>query len=196
MVAIAYLGIGTSELLRRRNVLVLADPIERTGALLPLLPVLGFWLTNSPVDYSVLLFIVGGLYGVLSILRKSFVFGMLAAFASNGGLWYLLHRTDDYGFLQHPQLWLIPAALSVLLAAYLNREDFSEQQMIGIRYLTLVTVYASSTADIFINGVARSPWLPMVLAALSVTGVFAGSCFAFARFCCLAQCSCCWRSRR
>jgi hypothetical protein len=177
VVAIAYLGITASELLRRRKVLVLADPIERTGVLLPLLPVIGFWLTNSLVDYSVPLFIIGGLYGVLSILRKSFVFGVLAALASNGGLWYLLHRTGDYGFLQHPQLWLIPAAFSVLVAAYLNREDFSEQQMIGIRYLTLVTIYASSTADIFINGVARSPWLPLVLAALSVAGVLSGIMF-------------------
>ena len=126
VVTIAYLGILTSELLRRRNVLVLADPIERTGAFLPLLPVLGFWLTQSQVDYSVLLFIVGGLYGALAILRRSFVFGILAALAGNGGLWHALHRTDDYGFLQHPQLWLIPAALSVLVAAYLNREDFSE----------------------------------------------------------------------
>jgi len=155
-------------------VLVLADPIERTGAFLPLLPVMGFWLTQSLVDYSVLLFIVGGLYGVLAILRRSFGFGVLAALAGNGGLWYLWHRTDEYGFLQHPQLWLIPAAMSVLVAAYLNREDFSEEQMIGIRYLTLVTIYASSTADIFINGVARSPWLPMILAALSLAGVFTG----------------------
>jgi len=177
VVAIAYVGIATSELLRRRNVLVLADPIERTGAFLPLLPVMGFWLTQSLVDYSVLLFIVGGLYGVLSILRRSFGFGVLAALASNGGLWYLWHRTDEYGFLQHPQVWLIPAAMSVLIAAYLNREDFSEEQMIGIRYLTLVTIYASSTADIFINGVARSPWLPMILAALSLTGVFTGIMF-------------------
>ena len=174
VVAIAYLGIVASEMLRRRGVLVLAHPIERTGVFLPLLPVLGFWLTEPQVDYSVLLFIVGGLYGLLSILRRSFVFGILAALAGNGGLWYLWHRTDDYGFVQHPQLWLIPAACSVLIAAYLNRKDFSEEQMIGIRYLALVTIYASSTADIFINGVARSPWLPMILAALSLAGVFGG----------------------
>ena len=174
VVAIAYVGVAASELLRRRRVLVLAHPIERTGVFLPLLPVLGFWLTKPEVDYSVLLFIVGGLYGLVSILRRSFVFGILAVLAGNGGLWYLWHRTGDYGFLQHPQLWLIPVAGSVLIAAYLNREDFSEEQMIGIRYLALITIYASSTADIFINGVARSPWLPLILAALSLAGVFGG----------------------
>jgi hypothetical protein len=174
VVAIAYAGVAVSEILRRRNILVLAHPIERTGVFLPLLPVLGFWLTNSEVDYSFLLFIVGGLYGLVSILRRSFVFGMLAVLAGNGGLWYLWHRTVDYGFFQHPQLWLIPAAVSVLIAAHINRADFSEDQTIGIRYLSLIVIYVSSTADIFINGVSNSPWLPLILAAFSLAGVFGG----------------------
>ncbi|MGH9967003.1 MAG: hypothetical protein ACREBG_04090 [Pyrinomonadaceae bacterium] len=177
VMAIAYLGVATSEALRRRQVLVLAQPIERTGAFLPLLPVIGFWVIQSKVDFSALLFVVGGIYGLLSILRRSFAFGLLAAVAGNGGLWYSLHRTDNYQFLQHPQLWLIPVALSVLLAAYLNEDDFTEDQMAGIRYMSLVTIYASSTADIFINGVADSPWLPLVLAALSLAGVFCGIVF-------------------
>ncbi|MGH9904431.1 MAG: hypothetical protein ACRD8U_02475, partial [Pyrinomonadaceae bacterium] len=177
VMAIAYLGVALSEALRRRELLVLAHPIERTGAFLPLLPVIGFWIVQSEVDYSSLLFVVGGIYGLLSILRRSFVFGLLAAIAGNGGLWYLLHRTDNYQFLQHPQLWLIPVALSVLLAAYLNEDDFTEDQMAGIRYLSLVTIYASSTADIFINGVADSPWLPLALAGLSLAGVFGGIIF-------------------
>jgi len=182
VVGIAYLGVAASELLRRHKILVLAHPIERTGAFLPLLPVLGFWVTQPDVDYSVLLFIIGGLYGLLSILRGSFIFGIMAALAGNGGLWYLWQRTPDYAFLQHPQLWLIPAACSVLIAAYLNRDDFTEEQMTGIRYVALVTIYASSTADIFINGVANSPWLPMILAALSLCGVLCGMMFRIRAF--------------
>lgn len=174
---IAYLGVVTSESLRRRSLLVLAQPLERTGVFLPLLPVLGFWLASSDVDFSLLMFVVGGLYGLLSVLRRSFVFGLLAALAGNGGLWYILHRTDSYQFLQHPQLWLIPVALSALLAAYLNEENLSDDQMAGIRYLSLVTIYVSSTADIFISGVANSPWLPLVLGSFSLAGVFAGIIF-------------------
>ncbi len=177
VMVIAYLGVAMSETLRRRKLLVLAQPLERTGAFLPLLPVLGFWLANSEVDYSALLFIVGGLYGLLSILRRSFIFGLVAALAGNAGLWYLWHRSADYHFFQHPQLWLVPIAVSVLIAAYLNEEDFTEEQMAGIRYLSLVTIYASSTADIFINGVAESPWLPLVLAAFSLAGIFCGIIF-------------------
>ena len=114
VMVIAYFGVVASEALRRRKLFVLAHPLERTGAFLPLLPVLGFWIASSEVDFSLLLFVVGGLYGLLSILRRSFVFGLLAAVAGNAGLWYMLNRTSDYQFLQHPQLWLIPVALSVL----------------------------------------------------------------------------------
>jgi hypothetical protein len=174
---IAYFGVVTSEALRQRKLLVLARPIERTGAFLPLLPVLGFWLASSEVDFSAVLFLIGGLYGLLSILRRSFAFGLLAAVAGNAGLWYVWQRTTDYGFLQHPQLWLIPVALSVLLAAYLNEDKLTEDQMTGVRYLSLVTIYAASTADIFINGVANSPWLPLVLGSFSLAGVFAGILF-------------------
>lgn len=182
VLAIAYAGVTVSEFLKRKRVRVLAQPIERTGAFLPLLPVIGFWIAQSQVEYSTLLFVVGGLYGLLSILRSSFWFGLAAGLAGNGGLWYLLHETSEYHFLQHPQLWLIPAAVSVLIAAHLNRKDFSEAQMSGIRYLCLVAIYVSSTADIFLNGVARSPWLPLVLAGLSIAGVFAGMIFRIRAF--------------
>lgn len=171
---IAFIGVGISEVLRRQGVLVVARPVERTGAFLPLLPVIGFWMVDSRVDYSMLLFIIGLLYATLSILRRSFGFGILAALAGNGGLWYLLHQTASYGFFKHPQMWLIPIALSVLVASYLNRDRFTEEQMAGIRYVTLMMIYVSSTSDIFINGVAESPWLPLALAGLSLVGVLCG----------------------
>ncbi len=177
VMVIAYFGVTTSEALRRRKLLVLSEPLERTGAFIPLLPVFGFWIVSSEVDFSVLLFIVGGLYGLLSILRRSFGFGIVAALAGNAGLWYAFQRTEDYQFLQHPQLWLVPVALSMLIAAYLNEEKLSEDQMTGIRYFSLVTIYVSSTADIFINGVANSPWLPLILGSFSLAGVFAGILF-------------------
>lgn len=177
VMVIAFVGVLASDALRRRNRLVLSRPLERTVVFLPLLPVVGFWIATSEVDYSSLLFVVGGLYGLLSSMRRSFVFGVLAGVAGNTGLWYLLHETQDYQFFQHPQLWLVPVALSVLLAAYLNEDKFSEDQMAGIRYLSLVTIYVSSTADIFINGVVNSPWLPLILGAFSLAGIFSGIMF-------------------
>ncbi|GMU20258.1 MAG: hypothetical protein AMXMBFR13_03560 [Phycisphaerae bacterium] len=176
VMAISFVGVGLGEVFRRQGRRVLAEPLERSGIVLPLLPVLGFWVGDfdSRVDYSVQLIIVGVLYAMVAVLRKSFVFALLAALAGNGALWYLWHRAEGLEFVQHPQLWLIPAALSLLVAAYLNRRQLTEQQMTTIRYISITTIYVSSTADIFLNGVREAPWLPLVLAGLSVAGVLAG----------------------
>lgn len=171
---LAFTGVGLGEVFRNRGKLVLAEPLERSGILLPLLPVIGFWVVDSEVSYSGLLFLVGLFYGVLSVMRRSFTFGILAVFAGNGGLWKLLSGAEGYGFYEHPQLWLIPVSLSALAAARVNREQLTQDQMTAIRYATLMMIYVSSTSDIFINGVSESPWLTMALAALSVMGVIAG----------------------
>jgi fructose-specific phosphotransferase system IIC component len=81
---------------------------------------------------------------------------------------------DGLGPLEHPQFWLIPPALCVLVAAHLNRRQLTESQMTTIRYACAIAMYTSSTADIFINGVARAPWLPLVLAGISILGIMAG----------------------
>jgi len=174
VIAIAFAGVGISEVFRRQGISVLAAPLVRTGALLPLLPVLGYWFANSRVEYSVVLFLIGLLYMGLSILRRSFAFGLLAALAGNGALWDLFYHTHSFGFFQHPQLWLVPFALSVLVAAQINRDRLNDGQLTTIRYVSLIVIYVSSTADIFISGVAQSPWLPLVLAGLSIAGVFCG----------------------
>ena len=174
VMALAFLGVGAGEVLRRQNRLMLAEPLERTGAFLPLLPVLGFWVAEPAMHYSVLLLLAGALYGGLSMLRRSFVFGVVAALAANGSLWYLFHRTEGFGFRQHPQFWLVPLSLSVLVAAWLNRDRLTPRQTTTVRYLAGMTLYVSSTADLFLNGVAAAPWLPLVLAGLSIVGIVAG----------------------
>ncbi|MGH7320694.1 MAG: hypothetical protein ACRELA_13855 [Candidatus Rokuibacteriota bacterium] len=77
-------------------------------------------------------------------------------------------------FLLHPQIWLIPVALTVLAAAELNRNRLAPPQLAGVRYLALIGVYVSSTADLFIAGLGKSVALPLALAVLSVGGVLLG----------------------
>ena len=174
VMGIAFGGVGLGEWFRRRGQTVLSQPLEKTGALLPMLPVIGFWVTDQSVNYSVLMLIVGMSYALLAVMRKSFGFGILAALAANGGLWYFLQNTVQIQFLLHPQLWLIPGAVCVLIAAYMSRNQLSRSQMSAIRYLASAVIYSSSTADIFINGVGKAPWLPVMLAGLSIVGIFAG----------------------
>ena len=171
---IAFLGVGLSEWFHRRQRMTLADPLEKTGALLPMLPVFVCWAAPTEVHFSLLMLTVGVFYGGLSVMRRSFGFSILAALAVNGSLWYLLQQTQGLSILEHPQIWLIPPSLCILVAAYLNRESLTEAQMTSIRYLTSTVIYTASTADILVNGVAEAPWLALVLAGLAIVGILAG----------------------
>ena len=64
--------------------------------------------------------------------------------------------------------------LSALAAGYINRGRMTSEQSAALRYFAAIVIYVSSTADVFINGVAEAPWLPAVLAGLSIAGVLAG----------------------
>ena len=162
LLGIAFLGVGLSELFRRQGRMVLAEPLERTGVLLPVLPLAsGLWSTPQPGQDVVFFILVGGLYTLLSVLRSSLVFASLAGLAFNGALWSLLSHAEGLGLLRHPQLWVIPPALCVLVGAYWNRDRLSEAQLAAIRYGTAIVMYVSSLGDIVLTGVAQAPWLPV-----------------------------------
>ena len=84
VMALAFAGVGMGEVFRRRGRTAFADPLQRTGVFLPLIPVLAFSLVSSQVHYSVLLLLAAVLYGVLSLLRRSTRYALLAALAGNG----------------------------------------------------------------------------------------------------------------
>src|SRR6185437_11027448 len=187
---IAFLGVGLSEFFERRKLRVLADPLQRTGVFLPLLPLLAFWVRPStpglppllgelhrPLhtfnSYAFLWLLVCGLYSVVSLIRRSFRFALLAALAANCALWSLLTH-HGIAFLLHPQCWLIPLAAIVLAAEHVNRDRLSLELSAGLRYLGICMIYVSSTADLFIAGLGNSVVLPVVLAVLSLAGVLTG----------------------
>jgi hypothetical protein len=182
VMAIAFFGVGAGELFHRRGLRVLAEPFQRTGGFLPLLPVLAFWVIGSQnelsyeaneISYAMVLFVAGLLYVLLSMLRRSIVSGVAAALAGNGALWVLLHD-HRLAILQNPQLWLIPPALSALLAAHINRHRLGENQLTAVRYMSVIVIYLSSTGEMFVRGVGESLWPPVLLAGLAVAGVLAG----------------------
>ncbi|MDA3875391.1 MAG: hypothetical protein PF795_15700, partial [Kiritimatiellae bacterium] len=171
---LAYIGFGLGAWFEKRSLTVLSQPVSQTSLFLPLLPIIGFWLSDTPVHYSYLLLMAGTLYGIISMMRRSFALSMVAAVFANGALWVALHQETSYHLMDHPQIWLLPFALSVLAAATLHRKRLSVQQMGRIRYLCASMIYLSSTAEMFIQGVAEAPWLPLILMFLSTAGVFVG----------------------
>jgi hypothetical protein len=173
LMAIAFLGVGLSEYFRRKKLRVLAEPLEWTGGFLPLLPVLAYWVLPTASEYALVWFWAGLMYGVMSIFKRSWRFALLASVAANMGLWVLLQDSGFY-FWKHPQMWVIPLALVVLAAEQLNQDRLKESQSAAIRYLALIVIYVSSTADMFIAGLGKSWELPLALMVLSVLGVLSG----------------------
>lgn len=197
---LAFVGIGLAEVCERRGVRVLAIPLRRTGVLLPLIPLLAFWLkppgallefadTQAPGarpflgyleklpqhfdSYAGLWLLAGMLYGILALQRRSFGWALLAALATNAAMWALLVH-NDVSAAVHPQVWVIPLALILLVAEHINRRELRHDVSAGLRYLGIGMLYLSSSAEMFIAGIGNSLWLPVVLAALCVGGVLAG----------------------
>jgi hypothetical protein len=149
----------------------LSLPWLRTGVFLPLLPIVGFWLRPTG-NYATLWFLAGLFYGLLAVMRRSLAFALLALLAANGGLWVILHE-NQLAFLHYPQLWVVPMALSVLVAGQLNRDRLGRRQLLTLRYTALTVIYLASTADAFV-GLGQEVWRPLVLIGLALAGVFLG----------------------
>jgi hypothetical protein len=173
LMGIAFLGVWLSEYFRRKELRVLAEPLQWTGGFLPMLPVLAYWVSPTASEYAMVWFLAGFLYGFMSIFKRSWRFALLGSVAANMGLWVLLQDSGLY-FWKHPQMWLIPIALVVLVAEQLNQDRLTQSQSAAIRYLALIVIYVSSTSDMFIAGLGSTWELPLALMVLSVLGVLSG----------------------
>jgi hypothetical protein len=201
VMAIAFAGVGLSELFQRRGIAVLANPLQRTAMLLPLLPILAFlmqplvhirvaadeavagaqpftrFIQGLPSDHDLhaaIWFLMGALYLIVALCRRSSNLALVAVLLANFGSWVYLGHTEGMSLLVHPQLWLIPIGLIVLVAEHVNRERLQAPQSLALRYAGLLLIYLSSTADMFIAGLGHSALLPIVLAVLAVAGVLLG----------------------
>lgn len=174
ILGLAFAGVAAAELFRRQKIKVLAEPFRNTGGLLPLIPALAMLLVPAPnAPYELVLFLAGLMYLVLCMVHRSVLYGAAAGVAGNAALWVLLKHQGVH-FADHPQFWLIPPAVAVLLAAQLNRTRLTAEQLTATRYLATIVIYLSSTSEIFLHSAAYDIWPPMILAALSVVGALAG----------------------
>jgi hypothetical protein len=172
ILGLAFFAALSSALLTRVGLRVLGEPLHHTGVFLPLLPLVAFWVPSAG-EYSTLWFLAGLVYALVSVLDRSLGFALLAALAGNAGLWAVLHE-NQVAFVHHPQLWLVPLALTVLVAAHVNRDRLGRGQLAGLRYAALTVLYLASTAETFLVHLGRDPWQPLVLVGLSLAGALAG----------------------
>jgi len=192
----AFAGAGLSELFHRRRMPVLAEPLEWTALLLPLVPAVGYWFMPdtqantwflgqaSPATWLMM----GLFYGLMAARKGSVGLAGLGILTGNIGLWVLWHRCG-FEFVDRPQLWLIPVALAVLAAEQLDRARLNDAQKTTLRYLALGVIYISSLTE-FWRGIGESALLPLVTILLAVIGVLAGillriQSFLYLGFACL-----------
>ncbi|MEM0924618.1 MAG: hypothetical protein AAGJ83_01140, partial [Planctomycetota bacterium] len=173
VMVLAFLSVGLHEWAKKTKDDVLARQLQSTAFLLPLVPVLGFWLSGSwvtnlfgasdatpwsfiggQVSYQALLAIATVFYGVTSLLNRSKASQIASIVLGNGFIWVLLSQMPGWSLLIHPQAWMIPAALSALVATHLHRDSLDDRFVAASRYVCTLTIYLSSTADMMIQGIA------------------------------------------
>lgn len=191
VMAIAFASVGLAQWALRRRDTVLADTMKRTAMFLPLIPVVGFWLSGAyamvlqdigwswtfsrgTTSYQALLIVGAIYYGVMSFLWRSGFPRVASVILANAGLWVILIQTPGWGFLLHPQAWLIPPAACVLLIAHWQRDSLEPALGSAVRYAATLTIYLSSTADLLLSEIGTSLWGPIVLIGLSMVGMLAG----------------------
>ncbi len=177
MMALAFGGVGMGQLLEKRKLTVLGQPIFHTAAILPVLVSALFWAVDSQADAALVLMTAGLAYMLISYTHHSILSGAAAVVLGNLALWVFYDRFPGFSFLAHPQLWLIPPALSLLVAGHLAADSLSKGQLATLRYLCVSVIYISSTSEIFISGIGDRLWPPMLLAVLSVMGILLGIMF-------------------
>jgi hypothetical protein len=188
---LAFVSVGFTQWAFRRGDRVLADTMKRTAMFLPMVPVVGFWLSGSyatffesqewswtfyrgATSYQGLLLVGAIYYGVVSVIWKNGFPRVATVVLANVGLWVMLTQTPGWHFVSHPQAWLIPPAVCVLFIAYLQRNELDAKVGSSIRYASTLVIYLSSTADMLMGEIGTSLWGPIVLIAVALAGTLAG----------------------
>ena len=186
---IAFVSVGLSHWARRRGDAVVASTLGGTSLLLPIVPVIGFWIARGAgfggpwagtwefrggLDYTIVLTIGAIFYlassQLLSQRSPRWIGGALAA----GALWVYLTDEVSMSFLAHPQMWLLPPAVLVLILVQIDRKALAPSTASALRYAATTVIYVTSTAEMLMDGLGQNLWGPIVLIVLALIGIAVG----------------------
>ncbi len=181
LMALCFGGVGVAHILEKRKLTVLGQPLFNSAAILPLVVAFAIFSFSSKTNRELVMLTVGMAYLMISYTRRSILSGTAAVVFGNLSLWMFFQRAE-FSFMAHPQLWLIPPAISTLIASQLSRKALSAKQLAGLRYICITVIYVSSTMEVFISGVGENLWPPIILAMFSVAGIMSGIMFRVKSF--------------
>ena len=185
VMGLAFLSVGATEWARRHGDKLLSDTLKSTSLYLPLIPVIGFWFGASAgplewqfdqgkVRYDVLLALGAAYYVAVSAIWKDVVPRIAAVVLGNAAWWIVLVQQDGWGFVAHPQMWLIPPAVCVLLVVHLYRNRLQPSVASAVRYVATLVIYVSSTADMLLQQIGQNISGPIILVLLALIGMVVG----------------------
>ncbi len=172
LVAVASQGVAT--MVRRAGILAISNPLQNTSLVLPLLASMGVLFIAADVKADVVFLLSAFFYFAMGAADGSRRFAVLGVTFANIALALFWNRIPSLDFAEHPQLWVIPPAVSVLAATHVYRNQWKAEVTTWIRYLAVLTIFMSSTFEVLIVGFGKQLWPPMILMVLSVLTVFLG----------------------
>ena len=97
----------------------------------------GMWFIPDGPERSVVLLPTGILHLAFGIVRGSWLWSLSAIVFGNLALWTFYGKYDEWSFGARPQFWLVPPAVSVLVALHLNRHRITHGQASMARYFCI-----------------------------------------------------------
>ncbi|HAC89378.1 MAG TPA: hypothetical protein DCF63_01925, partial [Planctomycetaceae bacterium] len=180
---IAVLSVAVGWWAQRTDLPFLADPIQRSSLLLPLIPLVAVWWTPMSQSgwqwsdwhsYCWLLIMAAGLYGLHGWTRQSSRWLAVSVGLAQLSYWSFLHSTPNLRFYEHPQFWLLPPALGGLAFVEWHRKQLAPSVVTTMRYVTVLLAYLSSSTEVFFKAFEGNLWQPLWLLMLALLGVAAG----------------------
>ena len=185
VMVLAFVSVGVVEWVKRRGDELIARTLHQTSLYLPLIPAVGLLMSGiwiKPVagvlsggpSLSIVLIVAAGYYVLLSRMWEGWMPRVLLVVFANSAVWSLVAKNPEWGFLQHPQLWLIPPAVCVLAIAQIYRNELDAKLVATVRYAATIVIYVSSTADMMLQQIGTTLWGPMILILLALAGMLVG----------------------
>ncbi|MFN7875975.1 MAG: hypothetical protein ACK5PB_11695 [Pirellula sp.] len=168
---------GVAMMLKQAGVSAVGDPLHNTSLLIPLVAPLAMLFIATDASLEMVLALGAVFYFFLGATERSRNLAMIGGTFANGALLSFWNRFESLDFAEHPQLWLIPPAASIVLATHVERDRIPKEAASWLRYLCMATIFCSSSSEILIQGLGRSLWPPMVLMVLSLLVGFLGIAF-------------------
>jgi hypothetical protein len=146
-----------------------SKPLLNTALFMPVLAIFTVPLQLASPETSVTLIMTGVLYSIVRRATQQKIPLYLALLAFNAGVYLWIPGLVNSS--QLIQIYVIPAALSVLLLLQLHHRELKPSVLMASRLAAISSIYACATADVFLRAELGIFVLAMVV---SVAGILLG----------------------